>query len=70
MSTHVKSVFYNGYAVAESFSDQYLCGRIECLLELAFLSLQLKEQFMVEKCVKELKSIDDTVSKLNANCCL
>ncbi|KAK3554153.1 hypothetical protein QTP70_019080, partial [Hemibagrus guttatus] len=34
-------------------------GRIELLLELAFLSLQLKAQFMAEECVKELKTIDD-----------
>lgn len=35
-------------------------------MELAFLSLQLKEQFIAEECVKELKTIDDTVSGLNA----
>ncbi|MCJ8730419.1 hypothetical protein PDJAM_G00184270 [Pangasius djambal] len=37
-----------------------LSGRFELLLELAFLSLQLKEQFIAEECVKELKTIDDT----------
>ncbi|XP_053477642.1 cilia- and flagella-associated protein 46 isoform X1 [Ictalurus furcatus] len=37
-----------------------LSDRIELLLELAFLSLQLKEQFIAEECVKELKTIDDT----------
>lgn len=41
-------------------------GRIEFLLELAFLSLQLKEQFMAEECVKALKAIDDLVSGVSA----
>lgn len=45
-------------------------GRIELLLELAFLSLQLKEQFMAEECVKELKTIDDIVSGLRDPYCL
>ncbi|XP_060780970.1 cilia- and flagella-associated protein 46 [Neoarius graeffei] len=37
-----------------------LSDRIELLLELAFLSLQLKEYFMAEECVKQLKDMDDT----------
>lgn len=40
-------------------------GRIELLLELSFLSLQLRQQFMAEECVNELKTIDDTVSGLS-----
>ncbi|KAF5902114.1 cilia- and flagella-associated protein 46 isoform X3, partial [Clarias magur] len=39
-----------------------LSDRIELLLELAFLSLQLRQQFMAQECVKELKTIDDTAA--------
>ncbi|KAM9477000.1 cilia- and flagella-associated protein 46 [Clarias gariepinus] len=39
-----------------------LSDRIELLLELSFLSLQLRQQFMAEECVNELKTIDDTAA--------
>ncbi|XP_058242545.1 cilia- and flagella-associated protein 46 isoform X2 [Hemibagrus wyckioides] len=59
-SSQTQSSASNSFSPDPDHSPQIsLPGRIELLLELAFLSLHLKAQFMAEECIKMLKTIDE-----------